>query len=493
MQTFIIASLVYWLSILLALLNYGSVDLLTVALLALPIFSLLLILLVNHGIPDYTRSTFWMSTLLFLLIVSWVGVQTSTTLGATFGDPAWSEIWDFVPDTPPVISVSPADDRAATLRIAVPFGVFLVGLLLFSTDDRAKQALRVLSVSGGTISALSIAQFYISPDLLLFDAKAAYLSSLTGLFVNRNTAATFLGLVLLLNASSVEVELRKIDFRRHLGVIAVGGILSPAMRRKVWSVSFDIALLASSLTALMLTKSRGGIGATFIAVCSLLIIKLMRRPRRGPKQPLLAPRRSILLKTIYGTGSFLILLIVFVWLGQRVMLRSHIQDTFADNRFCVTPGILLAVRDHFPFGAGLSSFSSIFPGYRDPSCGMIGVWDRAHNAYLEGLLALGLVFILAAVILIVWLTVVFFIGIRNRRSARFAGELGLASLILILIHSAFDFSIQISGLAIFLAAMLAPIATLCLRPARNHHTLRRKHLHQRRLKLDESQELTRPT
>lgn len=490
MRTLIIASLVYWFSILLALLNYGAVELLTVALLALPIFTLLLILLISVGIPDYTRSTLWMSTILCAFIVCWVRVQTTATLGASFGDPAWNDIRDFLPDTPSILSVTPADDRAAALRIAVPFGVFVVGLLLFSTDDRARKALKVLSVSAGILSILSVAQFYISPELLLFDAKVAYSSSLTGLFVNRNTAATFLGLVLLLNASFVEVGLRNTDFRRHLGVIAVGGALSPDARRKLWSVAFDLVLLFSSLTALMLTKSRGGIGATFIAMCSLLLVKFIGRRRKGSRQLATTSRRNIVLKTLYATGGFVIMLMIFLWLGQRVMLRSNVQDVFDDGRFCVMPGILSAVRDHFPFGSGLSSFASVFPGYRDPSCGLIGVWDRAHNVYLEGVLALGLVFVIPFVVLTMWLIVVFMIGIRNRRSARFAGELGLSALMLILVHSAVDFSIQISGLAIFFAAMLAPIVTLCLRPAGNGHAHRRKHSHHHRHKSREAKPLT---
>lgn len=464
MASLFVASFIYWVTISIALLNYGSVELLTVTLLALPIFFLLIILLVTAGLPEHTRQTLWMATTVTLLLITWIGVQTTVELSVPFSQPAWNEIRDFLPHAHPRMSVSPEDDRAAALRIAVPFGVFIVGLLLFSTDERATRALKVLSVLAGLISIFSIAQFYIAPDWLLFDAKKAYLTSLTGIFVNRNTAATFFGLALLLNFSVVETSLRKMDFRRALAAVAAGGALSEATQKKAWYATFHFILLISTLTALMLTKSRGGIGATFIAVCLLLLLKAFGRPQKRQKDRPETPEQRRWLKMLVSGGVFLFILVVFFSLGQRVLLRSQIQDTFEDGRFCVMPGILSAVRDHVVLGTGLSSFSTVFPAYRDPNCGVAGVWDRAHNVYLEGLMTLGIVFIVAALVFSLWMTAVFIIGIRRRRSARFAGELGLSSLLLIAAHSTIDFSLQISGLAIFFAALLAPIVTLSLRP-----------------------------
>lgn len=473
MPSLFIASIIYWVTILIALLNYGSVELLTVALLALPIFLLLLILLITQGLPEHTASTLWTSAILLVMLVAWVVIQSTPGLDLSTAQPAWKEVQQLLPDTQSAISLSPADDLPAALRIAVPFGVFMVGLLLFANDDRAVRALKVFSVSAGLISIFSIAHFYAAPDRLLFGEKIAYLTSLTGLFVNRNTAATFFGLALLLNATVVETSIRKIDIWRVLGAIGAGSMLSSGTQKKVWHALWHCALLFSSLTALMLTKSRGGIGATFVAVCFLFVLKMVRKSRISRKQQADVSALGRRTKMLVASCGFLLVLVIFFMFGQRVLLRSQMQDTFEDGRFCVMPGILSAVRDHFPFGAGLSSFSSVFPAYRDPSCGIIGAWDRAHNVYLEGLFTLGIVFVVPALVFVLWLTVVFLIGIRRRRSARFAGELGLSALLLVAVHSAIDFSLQISGLAIFFAAMLAPLVTLSLRPPGNGNAQRK--------------------
>jgi len=49
-----------------------------------------------------------------------------------------------------------------------------------------------------------------------------------------------------------------------------------------------------------------------------------------------------------------------------------------------------------------------------------------------------------------------------RRRLRYVPESGFAVVLLLVVHSAFDFSIQISGLAIFVAATLAPIVVVCV-------------------------------
>jgi len=70
-----------------------------------------------------------------------------------------------------------------------------------------------------------------------------------------------------------------------------------------------------------------------------------------------------------------------------------------DGRWCVFRSTLAAIADHWPYGAGLAAFPDVFPAYRDTDCaGVFGVWDHAHDFFLEGLLGLGAVFVVAAAI-----------------------------------------------------------------------------------------------
>jgi hypothetical protein len=159
----------------------------------------------------------------------------------------------------------------------------------------------------------------------------------------------------------------------------------------------------------------------------------------------------------------LALFVIVQLFGGRTLLRAEIQGV-GDTRYCIMPGILSAIANQFPFGAGLASFENVFPAYRDPDCGLYGMWNRAHNVYLEGLFTFGIVFVVLAGTAIVMLARFLIIGLKKRRGLRFAPETGVSALLLIVVHSAFDFSLQISGMAVILSALMAPLVTISLNP-----------------------------
>ncbi|MGO7544055.1 1,4-beta-xylanase, partial [Rhizobium ruizarguesonis] len=66
------------------------------------------------------------------------------------------------------------------------------------TDQRARKVLAGLGLSAVIIAVFGLLQFLLFPSILIFIEKHAYLDSLTAVFFNRNTAATFLGLGTLL-------------------------------------------------------------------------------------------------------------------------------------------------------------------------------------------------------------------------------------------------------------------------------------------------------
>jgi hypothetical protein len=447
---------IYWMSIVIGQLNYGAVELQTVALLCVPMFLLVIVTSILDGMPEQTGAAVISTMVLLTAAFVWIAVQSSPLPFGLFAAPAWQDIRSLLPNAGASISLSPGDDWASALRIALPLGVFLLSLLLFDTDDRALAAIKVLAVSGGVVSVLSILQFEIAPDTLLFWQKIAYLDSLTGFFVNRNTAATYFGLMVLLN---LVLLLRAVgdprDRRDVLGWWYRGEKL-PAAGYGSW--------LFAALIALMLTKSRAGLLSCVLAIACLFVCRLFRRShgRRIGADPLRSGRSSSWLRRgITLALVALALLITVHLLGGRTLLRAETQG-LGDTRYCVMPGIVSAIFNQLPFGSGLASFEDVFPAYRDPDCGLYGIWNRAHNVYLEGLFTFGIMFVVLAGFAIVMLLGFFAIGLRKRRGMRFAPEAGLAALLLVAVHSAFDFSLQISGLAVIFAALLAPLVTISL-------------------------------
>jgi hypothetical protein len=157
-------------------------------------------------------------------------------------------------------------------------------------------------------------------------------------------------------------------------------------------------------------------------------------------------------------------------MGSRALLRAQIAGT-EDARFCILPGTLAAIRDNGVLGSGLASFGAIFPPYRDPGCGLGTLWDRAHDFFLEGALSLGLMFPLVCAVSLACLLYVWGRGIRTGGQARQATSAGLAITCLVSAHSMVDFSLQVHGIAVFVAAALAGCAARALEPGRGSNSL----------------------
>lgn len=462
---------IYCIAITLALLNYGAVDLLSVTLLAVPVFLLLAVSAICIGVPGHSSAAMLAATLIPTFAFAWIFLQTSAWPVA--GDPAWRAVQSYVSGVTSVVSLTPADDWASAIRIAVPFGIFMLGLILFVTDERATAALKVLAVVGGVVSLLSILQFQFAPKTLLFGAKSAYFDSLSGFFINRNTAATYFGLMALMSYALCGRATGGIEIRRLLTAIDRRRPLAPDQGRQLWGAAGYGLLFLLTVIALVLTKSRAGIVSSFAALVLLTLFICLRPANRRTSKNVFAKTRLSKVRRV-GVAILLsaALSIVFLLLAGRALKRA--DGTFG-ARGCTLPGIFSGAQDHLPWGSGLASFEAVFAAYKDPSCGITGIWNRAHNFYLEGLFTFGAMFPVLALGTFFLLFAIFKKGMATRRRLRYAPEIGFASLLLIAFHSAFDFSLQISGIAVIYAVMLAPIVSICLNlPGRTRVKRRRR-------------------
>ena len=462
-----VAIWIYWASILFCLLNYGANKPLVIAFESIIVSALLLVQIAMKGIPSATRGALVASLMILFLLLGWILFQVTPLPNALYAHPSWTEIQAMAPDVDGVISVTPRDDLTSFLKIAMPFGIFLIGIFLFPTDKAAAGAMRVYAIAGGLIAALSILQFTLSPESLLFGSKQFYRDSLTSYFINRNTAATFFGLTSLLLVTLTWQTMAALNIRRVFSALDHRMPMTAESKKQLYkSIAFS-SLLTLSLLALVLTKSRAGIGASMVGLLWIVFFLAVRHRPRDASVGFGRRGHFSWQRILLACGCVLVVIAFFGIGAQRMLLRAEVKGA-DDSRFCITSGIVSAIKDHFPIGSGLASFQEIFPGYRDSSCGIQGVWDKAHSVYLEGLLSLGVMFPITFAIGLLYLVFAFVRGIRHRRQYRFAGDLGLACLILVTLHSALDFSLQIPGFAMVIAAVLAPLVTLCLRPSRRN-------------------------
>jgi hypothetical protein len=392
------------------------------------------------------RTACWLCALLFA-----IGALQAMTWGSgSLAHPIWERAREAIGPLEGAISVYPEGTRRALVTLCLPFLVFIAALLLFNDDLSALRLWRWLAVFGVAMAAFGIVQHQVTPDRILAFVSSAYADSVVGTFPNRNTAATFFGLSLVLLVGLTILGLH------DQNVASLDAILEGAGKKPggthLWiylpAIGATVVLLA-----LFLTRSRAGILATLTGLAALIAIMIYRSLVRR-----YGLRRAIAMAAV---APVVIFFVYFLFGGRSVdrLISAGIDEI----RLCAYGSTLRAFLDNFLIGTGLGTFDVTFPIYRDGQClGLEGIWNRAHSAYLEGFLGLGI--ILAPILAVAYFVILrgLLIGLSRRRRFRFAAAAGLGGLILVTLHSLVDFSIQIPGFAIFFAAFLAASLTLAL-------------------------------
>ncbi|MBC7312484.1 MAG: O-antigen ligase family protein [Rhizobium sp.] len=411
-----------------------------------------------------TDMVFRIALAILVAMALMIVLQSSRLPWTGLSNPAWPEANAVSGRSGATISVAPADTMSALVSLAGPFITFMAGLLLCHSDERAETMFRRLAIATGFVAAFSLAQHFAFPRYLLLAEKQFYLGQFTAVFVNRNTAATFLGLATILltgllwksaqEGAPAGLLTRLIDGK------AVRG------RRGTGQFVLLLGLAATAFIGLTLTQSRAGIASSLIALLFLLTYLAatgqdLARYRFSAQNRRRGSRLVAIIVAIAGLVA-----IGLTFAGQ-TMLRTELSG-LDDDRFCTATAIVDALSDYPVAGMGFGTFEAGFPAYRRAECSIRGVWDRAHNFYLEGQLGLGMIFPIGLILAVGVLFKSFVTGLRERRKARIYPAMGIAILILALLHSAFDFSLQLPGLSIFLAAVLAPLVSISLgRPRRS--------------------------
>jgi hypothetical protein len=151
---------------------------------------------IGRGLHAATAPVFVSALLLWLVLAAWMVLQSSNVAGLGLANGSWTTLHDAGISAGPSIAAVPGDAIYALLPISLPFMTFLASLLLFRSDNETELALQVFALSGAGMALFAIAQTVFLPDMLMFGPKESYIGSLTAPFVNRNTAATFYGVIL---------------------------------------------------------------------------------------------------------------------------------------------------------------------------------------------------------------------------------------------------------------------------------------------------------
>ncbi|WP_229198418.1 O-antigen ligase family protein [Bradyrhizobium acaciae] len=340
--------------------------------------------------------------------------------------------------------------RAASIATNLPFysaGVGIVWLLSFAIGvvlgaDRtlARGLLRAVAAAGLVYAITGIVTFAIDPArIYLLHEKQAHLEWLTSPFVNRNTAGIYYGccalIWLLFGCELIE---RYWPSRRASLPRLLARIDMPARRR----LAGDAFGWLTCLVAMFLTGSRGGVGISLLA--AVVAAALLFRKRM--------PRRYGLIVAL-GIGS-LVALALLQLLGGGVGARFSTMGLSDEGRFSTYRATLRMIWDHPWLGSGFGSFEWVYPAYRTDDISLRGTWNRAHNSWLELTSDGGMLMAGAVIIALLAAVGVLAHGVRIRRRDVIVPLVALCASAAGALHSMIDFSFQITGYAVVIAALL---------------------------------------
>jgi O-antigen ligase len=325
---------------------------------------------------------------------------------------------------------------AAVFALGAPLAnILALTLGLVIGGDRGKAALlvKILAWSGAVYALYGLLSFALEPRMILWRDKAAYLGSVTGTFVNRNTAACYFGscavLWMLLLLAKIR---RRLPDRRFMWRRLQQDLLQLPLRR----IAPEIAAFGLCLLAMFMTGSRAGVGLSLIAlVLSFTVFVRRDLPGRG----------GIWIALIAGAGIAVGLL---QFLGGHVNSRLESRDLVDAGRLEAWASTLRIIADHPWVGTGIGTFTTSFPAYRSPNISIQGFWNAAHSTPLELASEIGVpATLLIAAGWIVMLGVQAYGALHRSRSAVIPLA-AAATATLALLHSSVDFSLQISGYSI---------------------------------------------
>lgn len=448
----------YVVALVVAVIPYGGVYSQLIALALVPFAVIAVACAALPLRPELQAPALWATGLVGLL-AAWAALQGTSLLGV---NPAWTDAVDVLGPGVGAFSVAPHMGFLGLANLILPGMAFVAGLVLFQDDEGAMLLFRVTALLALAGALLGLYEYVASPTQLLFRPRIYTMDGVTAFFVNRNTAATFLGLGALLWWSLLLNRLKEEGLSGLKSIL----IENDARHRRtaIRLLGLTLCFLAV-LVALFLTKSRAGISASLAGLMVTTIAVLWSSRRRTSGFARLAP---------LAAAAGFVLAIVTLY-GSPFLNRVSATDASGDLRWCFFRDMAAAIQASPLGGTGYGTLSLAYPKYRNPACMSLDLaLDRGHNGYLELALGLGLPALLVLLAGIVVLSLTLASGVTTRHRLRLAPAAALGALALVVIHSGLDFSLQIPGVAVFTASILAFGVTAALPSSRRR---RRSHGH----------------
>jgi O-antigen ligase len=197
------------------------------------------------------------------------------------------------------------------------------------------------------------------------------------------------------------------------------------------------------VSALLLTQSRGGVIAFSLGTAALIAaLSVGRRANKGESSGQRA--MAALLVAVLGIAAAVS--------ADPLLGRVQEQGVTDNARAAIAQSTMKAIEAAPLMGHGFGAFERYYPFFSDGT--VVGNVDEAHNDILETVADLGIpagLAYLAVPVILAWMC---FQGCLNRRRDRLFPAIGFAATVVVAVHAAVEFSLQVPAVAITFAALL---------------------------------------
>jgi len=308
-----------------------------------------------------------------------------------------------------------------TIRSVAFLTVFTISAVSFSNRDKLIETLKTLSVFGFSLAIFALVQHATWHKGIYWFRELTMGGVPFGPFVNRNHFAGLMGMLV---------------------PLGLGLAVTREKKEKRVLFGFMTVIMAVSL---FFSLSRGGI-SSFFAGMALFAVFLFQR-NNGTRK-------------VWIIGFFIAVVLSYVvYLGiDPVIERFYKTDVSGEERLVVWSSTWYAIRDFWLTGTGLGSFLNIFHLY-SPLSVQGGLYDHAHNDYLEFFLETGLP---GAICLLAFISVMIYTVIRSPLQGKDSvlRTAALSSVCTMAVHSFFDFNLHILSNFLIFACVLGMVAGL---------------------------------
>lgn len=375
---------------------------------------------------------------IFGAVLLWALVQNANWTPVSLHHPIWKMASEAL-ERPIAGSISANRDLTmlAILRLVTAASVFWMTLQLCRSPYRAALLLRAIVVIVTLYAAYGLISFAMMPGRVLWLENRPMLTYLTSTFFNRNHFATYAGIGLVATLGFILQLCQREIFGVAAFRLRFAGFIE-AFGQKEGAILLSSAFIIT--VALLATGSRGGVIASVAGVvvaCTLL----MGRTQHGSAE--------------HGVAAIILVIVgivTFAVFGN--LFFDRLGQGGLEGRFSAYAITLRSIWDASLLGYGYGTFEDVFPMFRDRTISVLGVWDAAHNTYLEIFQGLGIIFGAMMVICLILLAIRCLRGARSRRQ-KLVPAVATGAAIIVGTHAFIDFSLQIQAVTLTFIAILA--------------------------------------